>query len=127
MIDWLTQLPEESLAYALIMAVVGLLSLMVKQWWTHRGAKELALISADTALEKGTQEMALALLSELRRDLQRIRDENHDLRNSTQAAIARAKVLTRHLEAVLGAETPDDRVLAEKAAKEFLEQVSAVF
>jgi hypothetical protein len=115
----LLEIDKETLAYGLILAAVAVFGQVIVAVIKNRHSSETHRISADEALARHNSEISIRLLSELRKDLDQRTLENRELSKKVE----RARILVRHLDAILLASNAEARAQAEMEAKIYLETV----
>jgi hypothetical protein len=114
-IEFLTSLGKDTLAYAVVLLVLGVMGQLTLAARKHRGDKEVAQLTADEALKRHNNEISIQLLEQLRKELARALAENARL----SPYFDRAKNLAHHLDCILSA-TPEQRDEAEERARDYL-------
>lgn len=112
----LTSLGEDTLAFALILLVLGVVGQIILVTIKHRNERAVAALSAEEALQRHNSEISIQLLEQLRAELSRAITENARL----APYVERARALARHLEEILCADTDEERMVAEDAARAYL-------
>lgn len=116
----LTSLGEDTLAYALIILVAGVIGQVIITLIKTNTERKVATTTAEEALHRHNSEISIQLLEQLRAELSRAIAENAKL----APYVERARTLARHLEAILCADTDEEREIAEAAARAYLDILS---
>lgn len=115
-------LGKDTVAYALILLVGGIIGQFIVTSRRLKGERQLAQISADEALKRHNNEISIQLLEQLRKELARSIRETARL----EPFYNRARMLARHLSAVLSADDEQARKIAEGLARAYLESIGGL-
>lgn len=112
-------LGKDTIAYALVLLVGGIIGQFIVTSRKLKGDRDVARISADEALKRHNNEISIQLLEQLRKELARAIEETARL----APYMERARLLARHLDAVLSAEDEHARRIAEGLARNYLDSL----